>query len=164
MSSKSLHTVMLAKRLFPRCVWYQRNKKKKEIEDVILPSKPLKFQWASLNRIPCKTALMKRSIIPDSFCQICGYNEVTSNHVLLNCGLVDKVWYAIASWYNFLDCIVTSIDDLLKLSDSLPLQPGNRIAILAIFLTSMWCISRHFGWYKITILYLDKIERQNGKS
>jgi len=69
------------------------------------PLKVIVFSWkALLNRIPTKSNLRIRNVIPadaSSLCVGCGRVDETSVHLLLHCDLAIEVWGRVMRWWNF---------------------------------------------------------------
>ncbi|KAK1414281.1 hypothetical protein QVD17_30025 [Tagetes erecta] len=121
------------------------------IESLILPAYDSDFVWSSwvlvkfnvfgwrssLDRIPCKSGLAKRNIIPDSFCQSCISMEKDANHILLNCQFARRIWSALSVWCKLPVFDVTNVSDLLKVPNLWPLSPEKKKVIYAIFLSTL---------------------------
>ncbi|KAK1414539.1 hypothetical protein QVD17_30285 [Tagetes erecta] len=125
---------------------------RQKIEDVYLPSavrvfhdskwvpdKVNLFVWrATINRIPTKSAFLRRGIHCNGGCQICGNPDENPYHILVNCVVASKVWDAIFSWCNMPKTNASSIENILKLPGSWPLNVKQRKIVYAVFLTTFW--------------------------
>lgn len=72
-----------------------------------MPNSNKNFMWrACHNILPTRENLLRRKIITDSRCPICGIEVETANHILWSCPLASDVWSARERFFhknNYLD-------------------------------------------------------------
>jgi hypothetical protein len=81
-----------------------------------VPPKVQSFLWLAVqNRLCTKDFLLCRNIIPvdQAFCIFCENEIETSNHLLLHCRPVWKLWMKFLDWWGISGCLPCCVDDLL---------------------------------------------------
>jgi hypothetical protein len=81
-----------------------------------VPPKVQSFLWLAVqNRLCTKDFLLCRNIIrfDQAFCIFCENEIETSNHLLLHCRPVWKLWMKFLDWWGISGCLPCCVDDLL---------------------------------------------------
>lgn len=105
-----------------------------------VPSKVNVFVWrASIDCIPCKSALLYRKIIHNDSCPLCNTVVQTPNHLLANSYWASKIWDGVFSWCNIPKQSVNTIKDILEMTENSNMVGSKKNVVYAIFLMSFWC-------------------------
>ncbi|GJW18812.1 RNA-directed DNA polymerase, eukaryota, reverse transcriptase zinc-binding domain protein [Tanacetum coccineum] len=90
----------------------------------LLPSKVNIMSWRVCNqRLPTRANLNKHGIDLDSvLCLICNSDIATESHVFVTCSIARNIWKAIYAWWHLSDTPTTILEDLVSLSDRVPLE------------------------------------------
>ncbi|PWA39953.1 RNA-directed DNA polymerase, eukaryota, Reverse transcriptase zinc-binding domain protein [Artemisia annua] len=90
----------------------------------LLPTKVNIMSWRVCNqRLPTRENLDKRGIDLDSvLCPICNSDIETKSHLFATCLIARNIWKDVFSWWLLSDTHITSIEDLVPLSDHVPLE------------------------------------------
>ncbi|KAL0003686.1 hypothetical protein SO802_011247 [Lithocarpus litseifolius] len=109
------------------------------------PGKIKHFLWrACTNCLPTKANLLKRKVVTDSFCHMCGRCEETTMHALWSCEAIKLVWCNDFSWVNQFEA---AQGDFLDLVDRLMSRPH----MLELFAAIAWHIWLHRNKTKLGV-------------
>ncbi|KAJ0586913.1 putative reverse transcriptase zinc-binding domain-containing protein [Helianthus annuus] len=109
-----------------------------------VPTKCNIFMWrAYLDRLPTKTALIKRRImIENNICDWCESNEETIEHILTGCAFSMGVWTAITTWCKVPRSFVFHVKDLVEMQDYSGVSGNKKEVLHGVIIITCWCLWR----------------------
>lgn len=113
----------------------------------LTPFKISSFAWKSLmNTIPIIQNLLHKKIIPpssNSFCPLCNSALESTEHLLLNCHFVFKIWSKCYSWWGIKSVFPRSMKDHLVQHSNLFVHKNLSMAWRMIWFATLWYTWKH---------------------
>ncbi|KAI3820804.1 hypothetical protein L1987_08352 [Smallanthus sonchifolius] len=108
---------------------------------------PLKcniFMWrAFLDRLPTKTALLRRSIqVDNQFCVWCECKEETVEHLFTGCGISAGVWHGISRWCRIRDIFAFHVKDLVDMHEVSGVSGNKKMVLHGVIIIACWRLWR----------------------
>lgn len=80
-----------------------------------MPGKVKHFLWrACTDSLPTRINLMKRKILSDPICHLCGQADEDTLHALWGCKAIKQVWDRDFNWVNQFEAAQGSFQDLVE--------------------------------------------------